>query len=136
MHVITFPQLRLLHSLVASHYSLPELAKLLSIDEVRKDTELYDAMRKTMEILLTTEGQQHWDEYIARKKGYPGTKRRLDKKLKIKQHRESFPRISDEAVTDEIVIEFAIEHERLKSEAGRKDISSTDSLPDSPSVHI
>lgn len=112
--VLTLPQVHRLCGLVAPHYPLPELAKLLVADEYRPASELNTALQEAIKILMTDEGQAHWDEFMARKRaGNQGIVKKRAKKEKIRVSRQVFPRISDELATDENLTEFNLEHKRL-----------------------
>lgn len=135
-HVWTFPgevltirQLQDLHAMVATYYTMPEIAQMVANDGFKPSSPMNLVIKDVCNILMSNEGQKHWDSFMATKRGGKTGKYLKTKKEKAKVSREVFTRISDELATDEVLTEFSIEHQRLKELRERTESKGSDLLP-------
>jgi hypothetical protein len=138
LNVLTIPQIQTLCALVAPHYTMLEMARALtSSRNYALNTQLNEDFTKALGILLTPDGRDKWDEFIARKAiGRPKNNIRSEKKKRFDNNRQAYKRICDPIVKGNDLIEFITEHGRLSEQVKPNDtlLPSTDSS--GPNVSI
>ncbi len=132
--VMTFTHLRLLSGLVASHYTIRQLAELLTKDYIPAKSVITEDFIKALGILMTPEGLEQWDSFIKRKNTRNNKSVRKDKAAKFDRNRNAYKRLCADNVEHTDIVEFVVERERLDA------ISSVQSpippVDNSPSVKI